>query len=173
MAEAGGRAQRQSRQMSPEVLAAMPTFVWQKSACAMGQSETSALDGAGTMTKGCESPSTMLHCTSQRQCLSADSLSPSSSSPWQQKPIRDIVDGQLSSKRLPGSPTPGDLSQQAASNEGDGDQCTICLSEYVDGEVCRRLRCGHAFHQVCVDPWLLRCSNCPICRKKLRRRQRQ
>ena len=32
---------------------------------------------------------------------------------------------------------------------------------------CRRLRCGHRFHQVCIDRWLVDCDGqlCPMCRQ--------
>lgn len=48
------------------------------------------------------------------------------------------------------------------------DQCPICLLEFEDGDDLRVLPCEgrHRFHQVCVDPWLLRVStSCPLCRK--------
>ncbi|KAL4357564.1 hypothetical protein S245_030577 [Arachis hypogaea] len=46
--------------------------------------------------------------------------------------------------------------------------CTICLGDYKESEMLRVLPgCGHAFHQPCVDPWLMLHSTCPICRKSL------
>ncbi|XP_066332177.1 putative RING-H2 finger protein ATL71 [Miscanthus floridulus] len=43
--------------------------------------------------------------------------------------------------------------------------CSICLDNYGDGEVLRKLpECGHLFHRECVDPWLRHHPTCPVCR---------
>lgn len=45
--------------------------------------------------------------------------------------------------------------------------CPICIVDFEDGDDVRVLPCEgkHAFHQTCVDPWLLELSSsCPICR---------
>lgn len=44
-----------------------------------------------------------------------------------------------------------------------GVTCSICLSEFNEGTIMRRLPCGHDFHQRCVDKWLLRNKRCPLC----------
>lgn len=48
------------------------------------------------------------------------------------------------------------------------ERCQICLSEYDDGEVVRKLSsCNHFYHKDCVDNWLLNGkNNCPLCRSK-------
>ncbi|RKO93394.1 hypothetical protein BDK51DRAFT_29342 [Blyttiomyces helicus] len=33
--------------------------------------------------------------------------------------------------------------------------CSICVEDYLQGDRLRELNCGHRFHKVCVDPWLL------------------
>lgn len=51
--------------------------------------------------------------------------------------------------------------------EGEDDhpeKCTICLSEFEEGEDVRRLPCMHLFHIECVDQWLATNKKCPICR---------
>lgn len=43
-------------------------------------------------------------------------------------------------------------------------ECSVCLGGYEHGQGIRRLRCGHHFHQNCVDAWLLGHQNrCPLC----------
>ncbi|EOA29519.1 hypothetical protein CARUB_v10014600mg [Capsella rubella] len=46
--------------------------------------------------------------------------------------------------------------------------CPICLQDWEEGEVGRKLeRCGHTFHMICIDEWLLKQETCPICRDHL------
>jgi len=43
--------------------------------------------------------------------------------------------------------------------------CSICLSEYRDGEMLRVMpECRHGFHVACLDAWLRRSASCPVCR---------
>lgn len=45
--------------------------------------------------------------------------------------------------------------------------CAICWNGYKDGDsVCisRNQSCSHVFHEECITPWLLKRSNCPMCR---------
>lgn len=47
----------------------------------------------------------------------------------------------------------------------EGTDCSVCLSEFVEDERLRLLpKCSHAFHVQCIDTWLRRHSNCPLCR---------
>ena len=50
------------------------------------------------------------------------------------------------------------------SDEDTTDKCTICLSDFEEGEDVRRLPCMHLFHAECVDQWLKTNKCCPICR---------
>ncbi|KAL0360686.1 UNVERIFIED_CONTAM: E3 ubiquitin-protein ligase [Sesamum radiatum] len=50
--------------------------------------------------------------------------------------------------------------------------CAICLENLQQAEVCRVLpACRHEFHVQCIDPWLSKRLNCPICRAPFRFRQ--
>ncbi|KDP35200.1 hypothetical protein JCGZ_09359 [Jatropha curcas] len=43
--------------------------------------------------------------------------------------------------------------------------CAVCLSEFVEDESVRNLKCKHLFHKDCVDQWFQQCrSTCPLCR---------
>ncbi|KAH6619282.1 hypothetical protein B0J18DRAFT_240185 [Chaetomium sp. MPI-SDFR-AT-0129] len=46
-----------------------------------------------------------------------------------------------------------------------GDTCAICIDALEDDDDVRGLTCGHAFHAVCIDPWLTtRRACCPLCK---------
>ena len=47
-------------------------------------------------------------------------------------------------------------------------KCTICFEDYEGGDVQRRLPCTHSFHKQCIDCWLQRSTQCPICKHDLR-----
>ncbi|CAI5474412.1 unnamed protein product [Closterium sp. Yama58-4] len=56
--------------------------------------------------------------------------------------------------------------------EGDegrsnSEQCTVCLEPFQEGEMVRLLPCLHQFHSQCIDQWLQRQANCPICKHQL------
>jgi len=41
--------------------------------------------------------------------------------------------------------------------------CAVCLSDFEENEMLRRLPCGHSFHSSCVDKWLKQNKRCPLC----------
>ncbi|XP_010500467.1 PREDICTED: E3 ubiquitin-protein ligase ATL76-like [Camelina sativa] len=48
---------------------------------------------------------------------------------------------------------------------GVGEDCVICLSDFVSGEQLRLLpKCNHGFHIRCIDKWLQHHLTCPKCR---------
>eukprot|EP01062_Namystynia_karyoxenos_P069629 TRINITY_DN65092_c0_g1_i1.p1 TRINITY_DN65092_c0_g1~~TRINITY_DN65092_c0_g1_i1.p1 ORF type:complete len:376 (+),score=72.97 TRINITY_DN65092_c0_g1_i1:70-1128(+) len=51
----------------------------------------------------------------------------------------------------------------------EGTDCAICLDDLRNGDqTLREMRCGHAYHQQCIDPWLRRHrgeSRCLVCLK--------
>jgi hypothetical protein len=46
--------------------------------------------------------------------------------------------------------------------------CTVCLTDFQDGDRVRLLQCSHVFHTACIDEWLGRDAHCPLCRHSLR-----
>lgn len=60
------------------------------------------------------------------------------------------------------SPSPPPAQQHAPAG------CAICLADFADGERIRVLPvCGHRFHVVCIDRWLVSHCSCPTCRRRL------
>ena len=49
-------------------------------------------------------------------------------------------------------------------------ECSICLADYQEGDVvvwAKTDRCNHIFHEECIEQWLERHDNCPLCREKI------
>jgi len=52
---------------------------------------------------------------------------------------------------------------------GEDTECPICLYELKPGDNVRQLSmCGHTFHRSCIDLWLLRRADCPLCKRSVR-----
>lgn len=48
-------------------------------------------------------------------------------------------------------------------------ECSICLNSLAPGDSIRHLpACGHSFHRSCIDLWLLRSADCPLCKRCVR-----
>nr|KAF6435722.1 hypothetical protein HJG63_012471 [Rousettus aegyptiacus] len=45
--------------------------------------------------------------------------------------------------------------------------CSICITEYSEGNRLRILPCSHEYHVHCIDRWLAENTTCPICRGKV------
>ncbi|XP_071385059.1 E3 ubiquitin-protein ligase RNF128-like [Centroberyx affinis] len=46
----------------------------------------------------------------------------------------------------------------------DSYTCAVCIDGYKAGEAVTVLTCGHIFHKVCIEPWLLEKRTCPMCK---------
>lgn len=47
-------------------------------------------------------------------------------------------------------------------------ECSICLNTFSSEDPVRQLgSCGHCFHRACIDLWLLRCAECPLCKQSV------
>lgn len=54
--------------------------------------------------------------------------------------------------------------------EGEAEEegkCMICFEEFQTGEQVRSLPCFHRYHRNCIDQWLRRSTNCPICKHEI------
>jgi Tfp pilus assembly protein PilX len=57
---------------------------------------------------------------------------------------------------------------KAAAAGTPGRECAVCLEAFLAGDRCRVLPgCGHAFHALCVDSWLRKSRQCPVCRAEV------
>ncbi|XP_057573662.1 E3 ubiquitin-protein ligase RLIM-like [Hippopotamus amphibius kiboko] len=45
--------------------------------------------------------------------------------------------------------------------------CSICITEYTEGNKLRILPCSHEYHIHCIDQWLSEKSTCPVCRRQV------
>ena len=43
--------------------------------------------------------------------------------------------------------------------------CAICLNEFKNKEKTKVLICSHAFHDKCIETWLYRARDCPLCKR--------
>jgi hypothetical protein len=51
--------------------------------------------------------------------------------------------------------------------EDEPTPCAICLDEFaLEDQICT-LPCSHEFHSKCVQEWLIKTWNCPVCRSAL------
>jgi hypothetical protein len=50
------------------------------------------------------------------------------------------------------------------STSNESCSCSICLSNYNDGDTIKMLPCFHQFHSPCIDRWLTRSTTCPVCK---------
>jgi len=63
---------------------------------------------------------------------------------------------------------PGVRPYRRRSVAAGNDDCPICLENFQEGDTVRELKaCSHVFHKSCVDLWLLRSSECPLCKTKV------
>ncbi|KAI3872312.1 hypothetical protein MKX03_019579 [Papaver bracteatum] len=58
--------------------------------------------------------------------------------------------------------------RQGDSEDGSFHECVVCLNEFQEQEKLRILPgCSHAFHIDCIDIWLQKNDNCPLCRSSI------
>lgn len=54
-----------------------------------------------------------------------------------------------------------------AETDGEADPtCSVCMQSF-EGTYVRTLACGHVFHDTCIDEWVKRTENCPLCRREI------
>ncbi|KAH7436533.1 hypothetical protein KP509_05G024700 [Ceratopteris richardii] len=59
-----------------------------------------------------------------------------------------------------------ELTTQTSSNTVVPTECAVCLALFAELDLILQLPlCGHVFHKVCMESWLLVHSSCPLCRQ--------
>lgn len=58
---------------------------------------------------------------------------------------------------------PQKVFDQSQFGPGQDLNCSVCLSEFQNGDLMRVLKCQHLYHQGCIDKWLERRTVCPLC----------
>jgi hypothetical protein len=49
----------------------------------------------------------------------------------------------------------------------DKNTCSVCLSNYTEGQEIRTIPCLHFYHKECIDEWLRVSRLCPICKTEI------
>ena len=49
-------------------------------------------------------------------------------------------------------------------NELPENNCSICLDEFKNEDILKKLNCSHIFHKDCLVPWINNNKSCPLCR---------
>jgi len=49
-------------------------------------------------------------------------------------------------------------------NELPENNCSICLDEFKNEDILKKLNCSHIFHKDCLAPWINNNKSCPLCR---------
>ena len=68
---------------------------------------------------------------------------------------------------LPDTKFTGALSARKPVEEADN-KCTICMTEYEEGEVLKTLPCFHKYHKECIVEWFKHQNFCPFCRLEVK-----
>ncbi len=79
--------------------------------------------------------------------------------------IDQIVDGLLSQQSLQKKTNmlPSHVFH-VSSTATENITCTVCMTEFIEGDMLLTMPCIHMFHKKCVDPWLRNHDNCPMCK---------
>ena len=63
---------------------------------------------------------------------------------------------------------PDSILEDVSELNDENKMCLICLEEYKNNDIIKKLPCNHIFHSECLKIWLSHKTTCPICRNDLR-----
>lgn len=78
-------------------------------------------------------------------------------------PMSDNEIGEITARTLNKDNIPKDANEKPRT-------CTICIADFKEGDLIRKLGCKHYFHQECIDKWLKMRPTCPNCKGSARDR---
>jgi len=55
----------------------------------------------------------------------------------------------------------------SSGTQGQERKCMVCMESFVAGDSLRALPCLHRYHRRCIDAWLIRSPECPICKRDI------
>ena len=96
-----------------------------------------------------------------------------------QNPIEQLIRGLMTRMQItPENRTPTDRNiidslpvvryDKSNPDHQQSTSCTICVTDFEDGDQLVSLPCGHLFNKECIVPWLKNSSLCPNCRQNIR-----
>jgi len=79
------------------------------------------------------------------------------------KPAKGASKAKIADKTTTHKAKAADLEDQ----DGQENTCVICMDAFKKRQALRELPCKHRFHKGCIDKWLKRVAECPICKEKI------
>jgi len=75
----------------------------------------------------------------------------------------DVIDGHTVGHvfNAAGAPT------EAQGRDDENSKCMVCMEQFEQGDNLRSLPCLHRYHARCIDEWLARSPECPICKRDI------
>ena len=52
-------------------------------------------------------------------------------------------------------------------SDNENAYCIICMEPILKKNIVSKLQCGHIYHYDCLNKWVKKKKNCPVCRTKL------
>ena len=48
------------------------------------------------------------------------------------------------------------------------EECPICYDKMKNKELIVKIQCSHLYHQKCINKWIMKRNNCPMCRANIK-----
>jgi hypothetical protein len=80
----------------------------------------------------------------------------------------NISTGEYNNTKKMYSGTSKDIKSLWHDYNSDIDNCAICIESMDDNMIKKKTKCGHVFHEDCIQPWLREHKECPLCKTDLK-----